>query len=99
MKSLVQLVEGKHEHLKFPRGVFITKARSGSDDKKSIEEIRMMEADFFGNHPFLRHCMVNLRSAGHEHLLNRMEELALKTMKSSLPKVSGRCNHTKNAWC
>ena len=87
MTSLVELVEGRHESLKFPQGVFITKARSGIDEKKSIEEIRKMETNFFSKHPHFQRCMASLKKAGHENLLNRVEELALKTMRASLPKV------------
>ena len=87
MRSVMELVENRHEYLKFPQGVYLTKARGGSDDKKRIEEIRTSETNFFASHPYFSQCINSLKKAGHENLLNKVEELALATMKTSLPKV------------
>ena len=83
----MELVEGKHPSLNFPKGVFMTKARSGADDEISIEAIRKMEKNFFESHPFFNHCLENLKHAGYENLMNCVEQLSLNSMKSSLPKV------------
>ena len=87
MTSLIELVEGKHQSLNFPRGVFMTKSRSGADDEKSIEDVRKMETEFFQSHPYFNHCLKNLKHAGYENLMNTIEQLSLKSIKSSLPKV------------
>ena len=88
MKSLVDLVEGRHTNLNFPKGVFITKARGGSEDERSLEEIREIETKFFERHPYFKSCYSQLKQAGYENLMDRMEQLSLNSMRASLPKVS-----------